>query len=77
MYTLYMEWIVVGATILILFVVFLALFFKSSGALNIVEEEQEEIEHESPEQLEEEVRQVEQEDAKALKAQEDQFYSHG
>lgn len=72
-----MEWIVVGATILILFVVFLALFFKSSGALNIVEEEQEEIEHESPEQLEEEVRQVEQEDAKALKAQEDQFYSHG
>ena len=76
-YTSYMGWMAIGAVVVLLLILFLALFFRSSGALNIAEEEQEEIAHESPEQIAKEVREGELEDIEALKAQEDEFYSHG
>ncbi len=72
-----MGWITIGIIVVILILLLLALFFRSSGALSIDEEVQEEISHESPEQLAEELRDVQLEDAKALKAAEDEFYSHG
>lgn len=63
-----MFWIAAGVVLVILVIILMALFFRSSGALNIAEEEQEEISHESPEQIAEEVRQIEREDAEAEKA---------
>lgn len=77
MYTSYMEWILMGAVILILFLVLLGLYFGSSGAVNIAEEEREEIEKESPEQIAKEVEVVEKENIQTLKTEEDEFYSHG
>ena len=72
-----MLWITIGIVVVILLLLFLALFFRSSAALSIVEEEQQDIAHESPEKIAEELRDVEKQDAEALKAEEDEFYSHG
>ncbi|MBY0472672.1 hypothetical protein K2Q00_00080 [Patescibacteria group bacterium] len=72
-----MEWIVMVATILVVLLLFLGLFFISSRAVTIVEETREEIEKESPEELKKEVSEAEEEVIKAVKAEEDQFYSHG
>jgi hypothetical protein len=72
-----MVWITIGTVVVILFILFLVLYFRSSGALSIVEEEQEEISHESPEQLAQELRDVQLQDAEALRVEEDEFHSHG
>ncbi|OGC88599.1 hypothetical protein A2419_02955 [Candidatus Adlerbacteria bacterium RIFOXYC1_FULL_48_26] len=69
-----MEWIIVGVIVLIVFLLFLGLYFRASGAVTIAAEEQEEIEKESPEELEKEVER-EEENAESSKAADDEFHS--
>lgn len=70
-----MEWIIVGVVVLIVFLLFLGLYFRSSGAINIATEEQEEIEKELPEELAKQVQEVEEENSTVAKTVEDEFHS--
>lgn len=70
-----MDWIVMGGVILIVLLLFLGLFFRSSGAFNIAREEREEIEKEPPEELEKQVQEVEEENIEVAKTVEDEFHS--
>jgi hypothetical protein len=72
-----MPWLTIGIIVVLVLLVFLGLFFRSSGAIFIDDEEKKDIEHENPEEVKEDLKQIEKEDADELKAEEDQFYSHG
>lgn len=62
-----MTWIIAGVPILILILLLVGLFLRSSLSLNIAEEEKESIDKESPEQIAEELEQIEVEDGVTLK----------
>ncbi len=70
-----MSWIIPGVIILILVFILSGLFFWSSGALNIADEEKKDIEKGSPEGITKEVLEQEKEAAEALEAEQDEFHS--
>ena len=67
-----MNWFVVGIVVIFALAVFLAMFFWSSGALAIDDEEKKDIEQKSTEELVDELIEVEKEDLADLKAEEDE-----
>ncbi len=77
MYTSYMNWVAIGIVIGVVFFIFLALYFWSSGAVSIADEEKEEIDQKPEAQIAKELEEVEREEKEAIKAEEDEFYSHG
>ena len=78
MYTSSMSWVTIAIAALVVFLVFLGLFFWHSGAVVIAEEEAKDIEKKSPEQLADELIEIEKEDMAELQIEEkDQSYSRG
>jgi hypothetical protein len=77
-YTSSMSWVTLAIGTLVLFLVFLGLFFWSSGAVVIAEEEAKDIEKKSPQELADELIEIEKEDLTELQMEEkDQSYSRG
>ena len=77
MYTLHMGWITIGSVVLVLFLLFLGLYFWSSGAVIIADQEKEDIGKKTPDELVDEYIETEKIDLDEVKSEEDEFYSHG
>lgn len=73
-----MSWVTIGVGVLVIILVLLGLFFWSSGAVVIADEEMEDVQKKSPEELAEELVKIKQEDEAEYKMEEtDQTYSRG
>jgi hypothetical protein len=72
-----MSWILIGGIVLLLALFLLGLFFNSSGALVIAQEEKEGIEHETPEEIAKEVEEEERVNKEILKEEEGNYHSVG
>ncbi|HVY72987.1 MAG TPA: hypothetical protein VG984_02990 [Candidatus Paceibacterota bacterium] len=65
-----MNWFLIGGIVLIILIGFLGLFFWSSGAVNIDSEEKKDIERKTPEELVDELIEIEKEDLAELHREE-------
>ncbi len=72
-----MGWITIGVVVSILFLIFLGLYFWSSGALVIADEEKGDIKNKTSAEIADELKEVKKEDEEETKSEENDFYSHG
>ena len=72
-----MQWMIIGIVLVVLFLTALFFFFSESKAVTIADEEMEDIEKKDPDELFDELVEVEKENLEELKKEEnDSSYSH-